>query len=62
MNQAYTYLLCAISRTCHAISCIVHKKALLREAAFDRYKTFKLSVKKFIKFTLIIAFQDNKSH
>jgi hypothetical protein len=43
-DQKLAYVYYVISRLCHASACIVHKRALLKEAAFDRFKNFKLSV------------------
>eukprot|EP00347_Sterkiella_histriomuscorum_P009734 403340088 len=48
-DQTYSYIFCLLSRFCHSYACVLHKKALLKSAAFERYKTFKLSAFRRVK-------------
>lgn len=42
-NQLLSYFMCIFSRAFHALACSLHKRSLLKEAAFDRFKAHKLS-------------------
>jgi hypothetical protein len=43
-DKIFAYCCVLLSRFAHVITCTVQKRALLKNASFDRYKSFRLSV------------------